>query len=92
MKEMKVFNQTQTSEPRVVLTLLTFASFVNFMHHMEWVLTPLTSTISQASPKLTFPLLTKARTKHHPSIGLFALKYLPYVHDCPLTYRTLMKP
>jgi hypothetical protein len=50
-------------------------------------------TVCQALPKLTLsPLSTKASTKHHPSIGLFALKYLLYVLDCALKYRSLMKP
>jgi hypothetical protein len=41
--------------------------------------------LHQASLKLILsPLSTKASTKHHPSIGLFALKYLLYVLDCAL--------
>jgi hypothetical protein len=48
---------------RVDLILITIASFVNFMHNIAQVLTPLSLRESQASLKLTFlPLFTKAST------------------------------
>jgi hypothetical protein len=43
------------------LPCLSLLSFVNFMHHIAWVLTLLSLRELQASPKLTIlPLLTKA--------------------------------
>jgi hypothetical protein len=55
------------------------------------ILTPLTWSVRQASTKLIFPFSTKASTKHHPSIGLFALKYLLLLLIVHLSYRSLMK-
>jgi hypothetical protein len=74
----------------VDITLITFASFVNTLGS---VLRQSIWRARQASSKLTLsPLSTKASTKHPPFIGLFALKYLLYVLDCALKYRSLMKP
>jgi hypothetical protein len=68
----------------LILPYLLLHPSLMLMNHIEYVLTPSTSRILQASPKLTLSLSTNASTKHHPSIGLFAMKYLLYVLDCAL--------
>jgi hypothetical protein len=66
---------------RIDLTLLTFASFVNVQ--ASYRIGP--NAVDLEGLKLTFsPVSTKASTKHHLSIGCFALKYLLYVLDCAL--------
>jgi hypothetical protein len=47
----------------------------------------------QASLKLALlPLLTKASTKHAPSLGLSLLRPLLYVLDCALKCSSYMEP
>jgi hypothetical protein len=74
----------------VDLTLLTFASFINV--HASYRIGP-NAVDLEGMPSFTeansFPSFRS--TKHHPSIGLFALKYLLYILDCALKYKSLMK-
>jgi hypothetical protein len=64
---------------RVALTIPIIVPYVNFMHHITWVLTPLDWRAHQASTKLTF---LSPSTK-----ATFTL-----CHDYVLKYRSLMKP
>jgi hypothetical protein len=79
---------------RVALTLLVFIAFCEL--HASYCIgsdpVGLESTPSfieanfplSLSLSLSLSLLTKASTKHPPSLGLLALKYLLYVLDCAL--------